>query len=77
MGSTVGARTIVQRFTLISLAEEYAVERYPVLKSTRMTGKGSILLAKCRPELRAHATQFATMATRWARRAHNKMAYYR
>ena len=45
MGSTVGARTTVQRFTLISLAEEYTVERYPVLKSTRMTGKGSIVPA--------------------------------
>ena len=45
MGSTVGARMTVQRFTLISLAEEYAVECYPVLKSTRMTGKGSIVPA--------------------------------
>ena len=36
----------VQRFTLISLVEEYyTVERYPVLKSTRMTGKGSIIPA--------------------------------
>ena len=26
---------------------------------------------------RTRATQFATMATRWARRALNKMAYYR
>ena len=45
MGSTVGAKTTVQRITLISLAEEYAVERYPVLKSARMTGKGSIVPA--------------------------------
>ena len=45
MGSMVGARTTVQRFTLISLAEEYTVEGYPVLKSTRMTGKGSIVPA--------------------------------
>ena len=43
MGSTLGARTTVQRLTLISLAEEYTVKRYPVLKSTRMTGKGSIV----------------------------------
>ena len=42
MGSRGGARTTVQRFTLISLAV-YTVERYPVLKSTRMTGKGSIV----------------------------------
>ena len=42
MGSTVGARTTVQRFTLIALAEEYTVERYPVFKS-RMTSKGSIV----------------------------------
>ena len=42
MGSTVGARTTVQRFTLISLAES-TVKRYPVLKSMRMTGKGSIV----------------------------------
>ena len=45
VASTVGARTTVQRFTVISLAEEYTVERYPVLKSTRMTGKGSIVPA--------------------------------
>ena len=45
MGSTVGAMTTVQRFTLISLAEEYSVERYPVLKSTKMTGKGLIIPA--------------------------------
>ena len=45
MGSMVGARTTVQRLTLISLAEGYTVDRYQVLKSTRMTGKGSIVPA--------------------------------
>ena len=41
MGSTVGARTTVQRFTLMILS--LAEERYPVFKSTRVTGKGSIV----------------------------------
>ena len=57
MNSRVGTRTTVQRFTLISLAvcqrttlmnwewpgNEATVERYPVLKSMRMTGKGSVV----------------------------------
>ena len=38
MGSTVGARMTVQRFTLILLAEEYSSGQL-----TRMTGKGSIV----------------------------------
>ena len=38
MGSTVGARTTVLRFTLILLAEEYS--RQFLMK---MTGKGSIV----------------------------------
>ena len=43
MGSTVGARTTVQRFTLIILllAEEYSIQFF--CKLTRMTGKGSII----------------------------------
>ena len=58
MGSTEGARTTVQRFTLISLAEEYTVERYPVFKSTRMTGKGSIVPAS-KPARAARARRHA------------------
>ena len=45
MGSRGGAKTTVQRFTLIfllPLAEEYS-RTLPVLKLTRMTGKGSIV----------------------------------
>ena len=41
MGSTVGARTTVQKFTLILLAEEYSRQFF--FKLTRMTGKGSIV----------------------------------
>ena len=42
MGSTVGARTTVQRFTLISLAEEYS-RTLSSFEVNRMTGKGSIV----------------------------------
>ena len=45
MGSTVGARTTVQRFMLISLAEEYSrtLSSFEVNEDD-CTGKGSIVV---------------------------------